>query len=270
MSDVAPTTTSEIAPLAAPGSRLFAVASKEFWTLLVSPVSWIVFVLFYLFRGYETTDLLQRFSRAGDVDSFPTFYLLTASTQWIIVMVPPILTMRAFAEEKRSGSLELLMTAPVRDWEVVVAKWFATWLFYVALWLPSFLILFWVQTDLDVAFPMGQVGTSYLGLLLAGSMLLSVGIFTSSLTDNQLLASLSSILFAVGLLWVPGMLAGRAAATVDSTFGKLFIDQANVLAHWQFWFFRGLVDTGHVVFYVSATALFLFLTVRVVESRKWR
>lgn len=254
----------------APSSRVLALVAKEFWSLLVSPVSWIVFVLFYLFRGYEVLDLLQRFSRAGDVDGFPTYYLLTASTQWIIVMVPPILTMRTFAEEKRSGSLELLMTAPVRDWEVVLAKWFATWLFYIALWLPSLVILFALQAMLGVQFPMGQVASSYVGLLLAGSMLLSVGIFTSSLTDNQLLASLSSILFAVGLLWLPNVLAARSGATVDSTFAKLFLDQANVLAHWQYWFFRGLVDSGHVLFYVSATALFLFLTVRVVESRKWR
>lgn len=253
-----------------PRTRVPALVAKEFWSLLVSPVSWIVFVLFYLFRGYEVSDLLRRFARAGDVDSFPTFYLLTASTQWIIVMVPPILTMRTFAEEKRSGSLELLMTAPVRDWEVVLAKWFATWLFYVALWVPSILVLFALQSMLGVQFPAGQVASSYVGLLLAGSMLLAVGVFTSSLTDNQLLASLSSILFAVGLLWVPSMLASRGSATVDSTFTKLFLDQANVLAHWQYWFFRGLLDSGHVLFYVSATALFLFLTVRVVESRKWR
>ncbi|MCA8970338.1 MAG: ABC transporter permease [Planctomycetes bacterium] len=252
------------------GSRVFALISKEFWSLLVSPVSWILFALLYLFRGFEVSDLLQRFARAGDVDSFPTYYLLTASTQWMVVMVPPILTMRTLAEEKRSGSLELLMTAPVRDWEVVFSKWFATWLFYVALWVPSFAILLWLQATLDVSFPIGQIATSYLGLLLVGSMLLAVGVFTSSLTDNQLLASLSSILFAVGLLSVPGMLAGRGAATIDSGFGRMFLEQANVVAHWQYWFFRGLVDTGHVVFYVSATALFLFLTVRVVESRKWR
>mgnify|MGYP001293333514 CR=1 FL=1 len=252
------------------GTRFFALTSKEFWSLFVSPVSWILFALLYLFRGFEVMDLLRRFARAGDVDGFPTYYLLTASTQWMIVMVPPILTMRSFAEEKRSGSLELLMTAPVRDWEVVLAKWFATWLFYVALWAPSCFVLLWLQSMLDVTFPIGQVFTSYTGLLLVGSMLLAVGVFTSSLTDNQLLASLSSILFAVALLWVPTSFAGRTTTTIDSSFGRMFLDQANVVAHWQYWFFRGLVDSGHVVFYVSATALFLFLTARVVESRKWR
>ncbi len=254
---------------AVPRGRLVTLVRKELWSLAVSPVSYVIFFLFYLFRGFEVVGILQRFARGGDVDSFSTYYLLTASTQWMVVMVPPILTMRSFAEEKRTGSLELLMTAPVRDHEVVLGKWLGAWIFYTLLWLPTFLILLGLEAFLDIDFPLGQIAASYLGLLSVGSLLLAVGLFTSALTDNQLLASLTSILFGIGLLAVPQMLYD-GSVHVDSSFWTVLVDQANVLRHWQFWFFRGLIDTGHMVFYVSTTVLFLFLTTRVVESRKWR
>jgi ABC-2 type transport system permease protein len=255
---------------AVPSGRLLTIVRKEFWSLLVSPVSWILFVLLYFFRGFETLGVLTGFGRQGDVDTFVSYYLLQPSTQWMVAMVPPILTMRAFAEEKRSGSLELLMTAPVRDHEVVAGKWLASWLFYGLLWLPTLGVLLGLQWYLGLDLAYAQVGTSCLGLLAIGSLLLAVGILTSSLTDNQLLASLSGILFGIGLLAVPPRLAADQSISVDSPLLALLIDQMHVLRHLQFWFFRGLVDTGHLVFYLTTTLLVLFLTVRVVESRKWR
>ena len=255
--------------VAVPKGRVFALLQKEFWSLLVSPISWIVFLLLYVFRGGEVVRLLERFQNQGDVDAFPTFYLLQASTQYMVVMVPAILTMRAFAEEKRTGSLELLMTAPVRDWEVVVAKWIAAWFFYALLWLPSFVVLIWLGAELNVSFPMGQVFSSYVGLLGVGSLLLAFGLFMSSLTDNQLLASLTSILFSIGLIAIPAELV-KGQNQSDGGFGAMLLSQAHVIDHWQKFFFSGRIETGHLVFYASTALLFLFLTVRVVESRKWR
>lgn len=258
------------AAFAPPKGRLLTLVKKELWSLLVSPISYLIFLLFYLARGFTVVFNLQNFSRQGDVDTFAMAYLLDFVTYLMVVMVPPILTMRAFAEEKRTGSLELLMTAPVRDHEVVLGKWLATWIFYALLWLPTLLILVGLGRWLGIALPVGQVLASYLGLLSLGSLLLAVGLFASSLTDNQLLAALSSILFGIGLLVIPPQLAADGTLSVDSPFLWVLVDQANVQRHLQLWFFRGLIDTGHMVFYVSTTVLILFLTVRVVEARKWR
>ena len=172
--------TSQDALFEPPSGRLLTLVRKELWSLVVSPISYIIFLLFYFLRGWEVIDVLRRFARQGDVDAFSTHYLLTASTQWMVVMVPPILTMRAFAEEKRTGSLELLMTAPIRDHEVVLGKWLAVWLFYTLLWAPTFLVLLGLQFYLGLDLPLGQVLASYLGLLSVGSLLRGRGCKTNS------------------------------------------------------------------------------------------
>jgi ABC-2 type transport system permease protein len=264
----------DAASIAVPRSRLWTLAKKELFSLVVSPISWIILALFYMLRGAETVQLLLNpaVAQNGDVDGFVMGYLIGAfqSTLYMAVLVPPILTMRAFAEEKRTGSLELLMTAPVRDYEVVLGKWLGAWVFYAILWTPTVLILAGLQLWLGLDIAYGQVFTSCLGMMSLGSLLLAAGLFTSSLTDNQLLASLTSILFGLGLIMVPPQLAATAHVDVDSPFYLVLLDQANVARQLQLFFFRGHVDTGHLAFYVSTTVLFLFLTVRVVESRKWR
>jgi len=259
----------------APRSQLLTIAGRELWGLLVSPVSYLILFFFYLFRGFEVYGQIALQASAGDAEFFTQSYLASASTQFAVVMVPPILTMRAFAEEKRTGSLELLMTAPVRDFEVVLGKWLASWVFFALLWVPTFFLLFVLESSwfMDTSFSYGLALSGYVGLFALGSLLLSVGLFTSSLTDNQLLASLMSMLFGLGILVIPQEIAQRFAVgnlDVDSDFLRVLLDQSSVIRQLGQWFFRGLVDTGYMVFYVSTTALFLFLTTRVIESRKWR
>jgi ABC-2 type transport system permease protein len=258
--------------------RLGVLFGRELFGLLVSPITYLVFTLFFFFRAFEVQSLIEGFATGGSPSRFAYYFLASPSTQFAVVVIPPILTMRLLAEEKRSGSLELLMTAPVRDWEVVVAKWGATWLLFALLWVPSFLqILLLMQPSfLDASLPMGQLFAGYLGLFSVGSLLLAVGLFTSSLTDNVLLASLISLLAGLGLLVVPPMLAEKLGGSsfsqlsVDSSISQTLLGQFQVVRHLGSWFFRGLIDTGQLVFYASTTGLFLFLTVRSLESRKWR
>ncbi|PIE22618.1 MAG: hypothetical protein CSA62_11635 [Planctomycetota bacterium] len=268
--------TAQLPTLKAPKRQLWIITRREFFALLVSPISWVILFLFFLFRGFEVYQLASYFKEVGgDSESFAMGYLASASTQFAIVLVPPILTMRAFAEEKRTGSLEHLMTAPVRDFEVVFGKWLASWLFFVLLWLPTLTLLLILQMDsfLGVSMPMGQVCAAYIGLFALGSLILAAGLFTSSLTDNQLLASLAGMIFAFALLRAPQEISQQLdvrALDVDSGFGLVLLDQFYVIKQLGQWFFRGLVDTGYLVFYISTTGLFLFLTTRVIESRKWR
>jgi ABC-2 type transport system permease protein len=249
----------------------WTIFRRELLSYFVSPVGYVIAVLFYLFRGLEVDSVAFFFWRnQGDLDLFARSYLFLASSSFMIVLVPPILTMRSFAEEKRTGSFELLMTAPVKDHEVVLGKFAAAWAFFSLLWLPTFAVLGVLQGSsyFNASIHMGPVLAGYLGLLLMGSLFLSAGLFTSSLTDNQLLASLTAMIFTTALLVVPGMLMG-SGKWADGIPGAL-LSQLNVVEHLAGWFARGVVDTSHLVFYLSSTVLFLFLTVRAVESRKWR
>lgn len=255
-------------------SVVLTTLKKELMSYFFSPVAYVVAVLFYLFRGFEVSALAQSYEAfPREVDGFTTAYVFQASTNFMIVLVPPILTMRCFAEEKRSGSLEVLLTAPVREFEVVLGKWLAALAFFAAIWLPTALLL-WVltwPTFLESPLPVGPAFTSYVGLTLLGAMLLAVGCFTSSLTDNQLLASLSAMLFNIALLAVPGLTSQSLASAVrQSPFVRTLLEQTNVYDHLQNWFTRGLIDTSHIAFYVGGAGFFLFLTVKALESRKWR
>ncbi|HLU38074.1 MAG TPA: ABC transporter permease [Planctomycetota bacterium] len=253
---------------------LLVTLKKELMSYFFSPVAYVIAVLFYLFRGFEISRLAwtyEQFPRA--VDGFTTGYVFVASTNFMIVLVPPILTMRCFAEEKRTGSLEVLLTAPVRDVEIVLGKWLAALGLFAALWLPTALLL-WVLTwpsFLNGPLPVGPAFASYVGLTMLGAMLLAVGCFTSSLTDNQLLASLSAMLFNIALLAVPNLAQQRFADVAEENHTvRVLLEQVNVFDHLQNWFTRGLIDTSHLVFYASGAAFFLFLTVKSLESRKWR
>lgn len=247
---------------------------KELTSYFFSPVAYVIAVLFYLWRGFEVVALTRSYQVfPREVDGFTTAYIFQASTNFMIVLVPPILTMRCFAEEKRTGSLEVLLTAPVRDIEIVLGKWLAALVFFAVLWLPTALLL-WTLTFtpfLGGALPLGPAFTSYLGLFLLGAMLLAVGCFTSSLTDNQLLASLSSMLFNTALLTLPAIAAGYfEEAARESHFVRTLLEQLNLYDHLSNWFTRGLIDTSHIAFYVGGAAFFVFLTVKSLEARKWR
>jgi ABC-2 type transport system permease protein len=256
-----------------PLTGVVTTARRELMSYLFSPVGYLIGVLFYLFSGLEVVALIYNIWRAGGSrELFATSYLFQSSTYVLIVMVPPILTMRVFAEERRTGSLEVLLTAPVRDVDIVLGKWLASWVFFLLLLLPNFLLL-WVlswSSYLGFLAPMGPIASGYLGLALFGSMVLALGCFYSSLTDNQLLASLAGILSCLGMLSIGRMSSAVVPETVGSPVLGTLLTQANVAEHLQKWFSRGLIDTGHVVFYLVGTAFFLFLCVQSLESRRWK
>ncbi len=253
-----------------------ASLAKELVSYFCSPITYVIAVLFYLCRGLEVQALASRMAAlGGDRDLFSTYYVFQQTTYFMVVLVPPLLTMRCFAEERRTGSLEVLMTAPVRDVEIVLGKWLAAAVLFAVLWLPT-LFLLWVLTappflGQDLAF--GPVVSGYLGLSLLGALLLAAGCFTSSLTDNLLLAALSAMLFNVALLAGPSIqqpLVAANAANAPPRWLETLLQQSNVADHLANWFARGLVDTSLVAFYAAGTAFFLLLTVLSLGSRRWR
>lgn len=244
---------------------------KEMLSYCVSPVSWMIAVVFYLLRGFELTFLTQWFGyQRGDPDVFVSATYNSSSTALMVMFVPGLLTMRCFAEERRTGSMEMLMTAPVRDGGVVIGKWLAATMFYALLWLPSALLLHVLEygpfLDTDLAF--GPVFAAYLGMFLLSSMLIAFGCFASSLTDNVLLAALLSIVFDFALMRVPGQLAAQLGDLGDSYYVRELLDKFDVMSNFRDWFARGLIDTSQVAFYLGGVMFFLFLTTVSVASRR--
>jgi len=174
----------------------------------------------------------------------------------------PVITMRLLAEERRSGTLEVLLTAPVSEGQVVMGKFLAAFIFYLFLWLPT--VVYVVILKQYAAIDLYKVASGYLGIALLGVLFAAVGLFTSAFTRNQIVAAIFAfavlvVLFSVGLM--------EQLTTNPALKG--------VLGYMNLWdhmddFARGLVDTRRIVYQLSLAGLFLFLTVKVVEAWKWR
>lgn len=188
---------------------------------------------------------------------------------WLILLLAaPVITMRSFALEKSSGTFETLMTTPVSDTQVVFAKFTGALIFYALMWLPLVACVFIVRHFSNDPTPLdpGAIGGTVLGVLLLGGLYVSLGIFASSLTRNQIIAAMISLVLGVSLFLL-GFLSSSFSAGVSW--------KARILAHVSLVehmrdFARGVVDTRAVVFELTLTALFLFLTHRAVESRRWK
>jgi ABC-2 type transport system permease protein len=170
--------------------------------------------------------------------------------------------MRLLAEERKSGTIEVLMTAPVTDWDIVLSKFFGSLAFYVFLWIPTLiyiLILRW-YSEIDL----GPVFTGYLGTILLGAMFIAIGLFCSSFTRNQVVAAIASFVI-ITIIWTLGIFR----IFVSGTFAQGLIDYLSVFEHFRE-FSKGIIDTRPLVYYLSSTVLFLFFSARVVESSKWR
>lgn len=188
---------------------------------------------------------------------------------WIILLpATPVITMRLFAHERLTGTFETLMTTPVSDFQVVLAKFAGAWLFFMFMWLPLLPGMLLVRHFLGDSglLDAGTLAGMYIALALLGCLFVSMGTFASSLTRSQALAAMTSLALGVGLFLL-GLWSGRAQA--DTDWQDQMLSQFNLDRH-MFDLVRGLVDTRHVVFYLSGTALFLFLTLRVIESRRWK
>ena len=253
--------------------RWVPVFRKEMRLYLGSPAAYVVFTFFLLISGWFFSQIFLFYSDIS-MRSFmqPQFGQnlnitenvmrpLFTNMSVVLLFFIPMLTMRLFAEEKKSGTMELLLTYPVRDGEVLAGKFLAAGGLYVVL-----LALTLVYPGLVAYFTRvewGPILTGYLGLLLVGATFLSVGLLISSLTENQIVAGFGT--FGVLLLfWVIGWGAEFAGGRV-----RTLLQYLSVTEHMD-GFSRGLIDTKDLVYYGSAIALALFLTVRSLESKRWR
>ena len=188
---------------------------------------------------------------------------------WVILLlIAPVITMRSFAMERASGTYESLMTAPVGDWQVVLSKFAGALIFYMILWVPllicSIVVRFYVGESAVLG--LGTMFTSALGILMVGCLYMSIGCFASALTRNQAVAAVSG--FALGAaLFFTGFFSYFAG---DRTDWVSQLARHISLANHMESFSRGVIDLGAIVFFLSLTGLFLYLTHKVVESRRWK
>ena len=188
---------------------------------------------------------------------------------WLILpVVPPIITMRAFALEKSSGTYETLMTTPVGDVQVVLAKFTGALLFYLIAWLPLLGCIFIVRyySNDPTAFDPGSIASTYLGLFLIGCLYISRGIFASSITRSQMIA----VIFGIALGFALFMLSFLSTAVeMQSGWEAQIIAHLGLREHMRD-FAAGVVDSRPVVLYLTLTLFFLFLSWKTVESRRWK
>lgn len=243
---------------------------REFNAYWLSPIAYVVLAVFLAVTGHLFYLTLTQLAAEGPEGiEFPMQLMLGDERFWLVYLfIPPLLTMRLFAEERSSGTLEMLMTAPLYDWQVVLSKYLACLAFYVILWLPTFIylpVLLSARTAAGSIDAMPVV-SSYLGLFLAGAMFLALGLMVSSLVTSQMVAALVSLflslIFIVIGIWRPEMDPGSLLYRVLFFF--------TVPLHFHRDFSRGVIDTRHIILYASVTLFCLFLTVRSLESRRWQ
>ncbi|MEI9812346.1 MAG: ABC transporter permease [Acidobacteriota bacterium] len=215
-------------------------------------------VLFFVNRSLEAAQMGQ--SAPMSVDEWVVRNVLS-NIGVIALFLVPMMTMRSFAEEKRSGTIELLVTSPLRDSEIIIGKWMGAMVMYAALLglsLVNILTLYFYGTP-----DWRPMMVGYLGLLLQGGTLLSIGIFISSTTKNQIVAGVAS--FCVNLLlWVLDWVTAFDPSTTNKVLSYI-----SVVSHFES-FAKGVIDMKDVIYYVSMIVLGLFLTARSMDSMRWR
>ena len=251
---------------------LLTLIKREFAAYFLSPIAYVTLAVFLLVTGNLFFGTMVSLTNGGPRGvEYPMQGLVANADFWLVyLLIVPVLTMRLFAEERATGTLEMLLTAPIRDWQVVAGKYIGALLFYAVLLLPT-LVYVPVLIDLDWATfrpridPMPVV-TTYAGLFGAGAMFLAIGLFVSSLVKSQLVAAMVSLVISLAFV-VPA--AGLADRDANSQAAKL-IELVSVPRHFARDFTRGLVDSRHFVLYGSVTAFCLYLTVVSLEARRLR
>ncbi len=240
---------------------------RELGSFFYSWIGYVVITGAMFLMGLEFVTLAKKLQ--GEPTAIPLTEIFLNFCFWVIVLFSaPIITMRLFALEKYSGTFETLMTTPVSDWQVVLAKFTASMVFYMLMWLPfaaCVLVLRYFARGSNLLDP-GTLGSAYLGIFMVGCLYMAAGCFASSLTKSQIVAAMIS--FAIGLgFFLTGFMADPMA--LQRGWVEEAINCVNVVGQMKD-FASGVVDTRAIIFCVTASVFFLFLTCRVLESRRWK
>ena len=253
-------------------SNILAIAQKELRAYFASPIAYVTIGFFALLYGYFYAVGLAFFVRqsmqmgqfgGGQAVNINQMMIrnVVQNVTILVLFLMPMVTMRTYAEEKRSGTIELLLTSPLTDFQIIMGKFLGA----LALWAVMLVVSL---IHMGILFIYGNpewkpLATTYLGLLLFGACFISVGLFISSLTKNQIVAGM--VTFAVFLfLWIINWIGSFSGPTVNS-----LTEYLSIINHFDD-FSKGVIDTTHLIYYFSVITFGLFMTARSVDSERWR
>ena len=241
---------------------------RELAGFFVSLTGYVIIAAVAFQVGLSFVIMLNNLNGEGTPMPITEIFYVTAFFWLILLLSAPVITMRLFALEKSSGTFETLMTTPVGDLQVVLAKFTAAMIFYMLMWLPLFACIMIVQryTHETAGFDAGIALSTYLGIFLVGCLYMSLGCFASALTRSQIIAAMVSFVIGITLF-----LLSFLSEQINMSKGWMaqaltFVAMRDQMRD----FTRGIIDTRYIVFYLSAAFFFLFLTYRVIESRRWK
>lgn len=247
--------------------RIFlSLFKKEVQTCFLSPIAFVVMFFFWVLTGLNFWWLLLQLAD-GEVLTVATQQMFGGLICFSLLVIIPLITMRSFAEERKLGTLESLLTTPLSSIELVLAKFAGALVFYVVLWLPVVAYVM-IQQKISPAevhqFPdYGALRAGFFGTMLVGGLYISIGLFMSSLTSNQIVAAISGFALLAILFFATLFMAYTAPSPSTRIVGQYFSSYAHLLD-----FSRGIVEGRIVVLYFSITAWFLFFAVKVIESKR--
>jgi ABC-2 type transport system permease protein len=247
---------------------MLTLLHRELSAFFYSAVAYVVLFFFLVLNGLSFWFAIAVLNRAPSENTVVQVFFNSAFFWMAYLLVFPLITMRSFAEEFKLGTIETLMTAPVQDWEVVASKFLACLFFYISLWLPSlfyFLIFGWLGNRAAIG-SSGQLIAPYILLLLMGMFNVALGCLASSLTSNQIVAGMISLVLTIGFFFL------TLINYVVNSSSPVLREVTSYLAQLDHMdsFSRGVIDSRVFVFYPSVTLLLLVITYHVFQYRRWR
>lgn len=256
---------------------ILAIINKDFKSFFYSPVAYIIIAIFTALSGVFFYLYTSNFVEAAFMDAiraqqyrmapqkFNVNLMLIRPYFWNIALISiftlPAITMRLYSEEKRAGTVELLYTTPITPVQIIIGKFFAGLLFYIVLLIPTMFFQ-------SILFMYGSpefmpILSGYIGLILMGAAFISVGLFISTTTENQIIAAIGGFALSL-LLWVIGWGAHYAGPTLGGV-----LNYISIINHFED-FAQGVIDSAHVIYYLLFSFVGLYFSVKMIESVKWR
>jgi ABC-2 type transport system permease protein len=246
----------------------WTLVRRELGSFFVSWTGYIIIAGVVFLMGFSFSSMLRGLNAQPTPVPVTQLFYETLYFWLILLVVSPLITMRSFAMEKSTGTYETLMTTPVSDAQVVLAKFTGAMLFYLVIWLPLLGCVWIVRyySNDPTAFDPGTVGSTYLGIFLLGCVYISLGVFASAVTRSQIVAAMFSLAVGITLFMLSFL---SAAVASQSGWEAQLVAHLNLMEHLRD-FAQGVVDSRPVLLYLSLTAFFLFLSWKTVESRRWK
>jgi ABC-2 type transport system permease protein len=248
--------------------QYLTLTRRELGAYFLSMSGYIIIATITFLLGLSFVVLMVKLQQESTPMPVTELFYVTQFFWLIVLLGTPVITMRLFAQEKFTGTFETLMTTPVSELQVVLAKFSAGLIFYTLAWLPLLACLLIVRhfANEPAAFDAGVAASTFLGVVLIGALFVSLGCFASAMTRSQVAAAMISLL-AGGTIFCLGFLADRFPT--QTNWQAQFLSSLAIFDQMHD-FARGVIDTRPIVLYLSLTLFFLFLTLRVVESRRWK